>query len=64
MQKLTDKVLARDYHEYKREARADELQQEQIEIEMTKPQVEEKKDDNYLWVINKPAKGIRSICSG
>ncbi|WNS74246.1 hypothetical protein RRV45_15150 [Bacillus sp. DTU_2020_1000418_1_SI_GHA_SEK_038] len=49
IQKLTDKVLAKDYTEYKREARADELQRAQVEIEKSRPPVvEDKRDDDYL----------------
>ncbi|MED3574510.1 hypothetical protein [Cytobacillus praedii] len=48
-QKLVDKVLAKDYTEYKREQRADSMQQAQIEIDKEFPPMkEDKRDDDYL----------------
>lgn len=49
MQKLVDKVLAKDYAEYKREQRADNMQQAQIEMDKEFPPMkEDKRDDDYL----------------
>lgn len=48
-QKLVDKVLAKDYTEYKREQRADNMQQAQIKIDKEFPPMkEDKRDDDYL----------------
>ncbi|KQL20474.1 hypothetical protein [Cytobacillus solani] len=48
-QKLVDKVLAKDYTEYKREQRADNMQQAQIEMDKVFPPMkEDKRDDDYL----------------
>lgn len=46
---LIDKLMAKDYTEYKREERADEMQQAQIEIDKEfPPAVEPKRDHDYL----------------
>ena len=48
-QKLVDKVLAKDYTEYKREQRADNMQQAQIDMDKEFPPIkEDKRDDDYL----------------
>lgn len=47
-QKLIDKLMAKDYQEYKREARADEQQAAQLEIEKQFPLIEEEMDKDYL----------------
>lgn len=48
-QKLVDKVLAKDYTEYKREQRVDQAQQAQIDMDKEFPPIKEgKRDDDYL----------------
>ncbi|WP_313798809.1 hypothetical protein [Cytobacillus sp.] len=48
-QKLVDKVLAKDYTEYKREQRADNMQRAQIDMDKEFPPVmEAPRDNNYL----------------
>ncbi|MCK6203939.1 hypothetical protein KZX50_00560 [Bacillus infantis] len=49
IQKLTDKIMAGNYKEYKREARADEQLQAEIEISKENPPAPEpERDYNYL----------------
>jgi hypothetical protein len=49
IQKLTDKVISKDYAEYKREERADEMQQFEIEMEKEFPKAKEAPvDTDYL----------------
>lgn len=48
IQKLVDKVIAKDYAEYKREVRADEAQKTQMEIEKQFPVMEAEADKDYL----------------